>query len=267
MSKNLLVSLAAPIAISLIAGGAAGYFATYAQIHNLKAKERAITSPIDPQSLRAAILANPEMIEEAFYALQDKRKAKADAAKRVAMANAKGLLYDSKLDPILGAKDAPFVLVEFFDYNCGFCKIASKWIKSSLEDHPGKIKVIMKDFPILEGRSKGSRESSAAAWAVRLQGQDIYEKFHFALMNTRGGFDSARIDEIAASVGVNVERMRADMKKNAAAFDALMEENMALARQLGIDGTPAFVTGDTFISGANTDLLQSLLDKALSDDG
>jgi protein-disulfide isomerase len=266
VSKNLLISLALPIAVSIIAGGAAGYFATYEQIHKLKANKGTIGSTIDAQSLRTAILANPEMIEEAFYALQDKRQAEADAVKRVAMADANGPLYSSKLDPVLGADNAPFVLVEFFDYNCGFCKVASKWVKDSLKAHPGKIKVIMKDFPILEGRSKGSRESSEAAWAVRLQGQDVYEKFHFALMEARGGFDSARIDEIAASVGVDVNRMRADMKKNAPAFDALMKENMALARQLGIDGTPAFITGDTFISGANTDLLQTLLDKTLTED-
>ena len=266
MSKNLLIPLVLPIAVSIIAGGAAGYFAAYEQIYKLKANKAAVSSTIDPQSLRTAILSNPEMIEEAFYALQDKRQTEADAVKRVAMADANGPLYTSKLDPILGTENAPFVLVEFFDYNCGFCKLASKWMRSSLQANPGKIKVIMKDFPILEGRSKGSRESSAAAWAVRLQGQGLYENFHFALMDARGGFDSTRIDEIAASVDVDVERMRADMKKNAKAFDALMEENMALARQLGIDGTPAFVTGDTFISGANTDLLQTLLDKALAED-
>ena len=61
-------------------------------------------------------------------------------------------------------------------------------------------------------------------------------------------------------------RLRADMKANKKAFDTLVESNMRLARSLGIDGTPAFITGDTFITGADTQKLQSLLDAALAED-
>ena len=266
VSKNPLIPLLLPIAVSLIAGGTAGYFATVQQIHGLKAGNGSSSERIDPDALRDAILAQPEIVEEAFYALQAKRQAEADASKKGAMANAKEALFKDKRDPVIGADDAPFVLVEFFDYNCAYCKVASKWVRTALEENPGKIKVILKDFPILEGRSEGSRESSEAAWAARLQGKDKYEAFHFALMDARGGFDSQRIDEIAANSGLDVVRLRADMKANAKAFDTLIEGNMSLARSLGIDGTPAFISGDTFISGADTQKLQSLLDAALAED-
>lgn len=266
MSKNLFIPLILPIAVSIIAGGTAGYFATNERIHDLKKSNGSTREIIDPDSLRDAILAQPEIVEEAFYALQAKRQAEADAAKRGALVDSKGALFNAGQDPVIGADDAPFVLVEFFDYNCAYCKIASQWLRTALKENPGKIKVILKDFPILEGRSKGSRESSEAAWAARLQGKDKYETFHFALMDARGGFDSERIDEIAANSGLDVARLRADMKVNAKAFNALIKENMSLARSLGIDGTPAFITGNTFITGADTKKLQSLLDAAIAED-
>ncbi len=266
MSKNLLIPLLLPISVSLIAGGTAGYLATFEQIQNLKAGKGVSSQMIDPDALREAILAQPEVVEEAFYALQAKRQAEADAAKKGALANVKGALFNDKNDPVIGPDDAPFVLVEFFDYNCAYCKVASKWLRTALDENPGKIKIILKDFPILEGRSKGSRESSEAAWAARLQGKDKYEAFHFALMDARGGFDSQRIDEIAANSGLDVARLRADMKANKKAFDTLVEGNMRLARSLGIDGTPAFIAGDTFVTGADTQKLQSLLDAALAED-
>ena len=263
MSNNLTNTLILPLIVSALAGGAAGYFAAGTQG---KLAPGGATE-ISASDVRTAILSRPEMVEEAFYALQEKRRVEEQATKRAAMGNASDALYGSKLDPVIGPDDAPFVMVEFFDYNCGFCKIASKWLKASLAENPGKIKIVMKDFPILEGRSNGSRLASAAAWAARLQGEEKYAAFHFALMDTRGGFDDKRIDDIASGVGLDVARMRADMNTHKESFEALMNENFALAAQLGIDGTPAFIIGDTFISGANTEKLQSLLDAAIKDAG
>ncbi len=256
--------IALAVLVSAIVGGGAGYFAAKT---GLSTSTTDTDNSLDEQRVRTILLDRPEIVEEAFFALQTKRKAEADAEKRVALAQAQGALYNSKYDPIIGTDDAPFVMVEFFDYNCSYCKIASKWMQTTLMSNPGKIKVIMKDFPILEGRSNGSREAAAAAWVARLQGRDKYQAFHFALMDARGGFDSARIDDIAKTSGLDVARMRADMKTNAKAFEDLMVENFALARQLGIDGTPAFISGSNFISGADTDRLQGLLDAAIFEAG
>ncbi len=264
MSRNFLATIALAALVSIIAGSGAGYFAAK---HVSSPTNGSNANNMTEETVRSAILTNPEIIEEAFYALQSKRKAEADAAASIALAQSQDALYNVKLDPTLGVNEAPFVVVEFFDYNCGYCKVASEWMKKALAENPGKMKVIMKDFPVLEGRSEGSRESSEAAWAARLQGQDKYEAFHFALMDTRGGFDSARIDDIADSAGLDVARMRADMKANAPAFEALIQSNFALARQLGIDGTPAFITGSNLISGADTNRLQSLLETAIFEAG
>ncbi len=269
MPKTNIITLAVAAFVSAIIGGGAGYFAAQSGSKSapMPTETNAQGRNDFANDVRTALLARPEIVEEAFYALQAKRQAEADKAKKLAMANAGNALYAEPRDPVIGVDDAPFVVVEFFDYNCGFCKVASEWLQTAVDKHPGKIKVIMKDFPILEARSNGSRLASAAAWAARLQGQDKYTTFHFAMMAARGGFDDARIDSLAKESGVDVARMRADMKTHAKAFEALMEANFALARQLGIDGTPAFITGDTFISGADTDRLQLLLEAKLFEAG
>ncbi len=256
MSRNMLASLTLAVVIGAFSGGLAGYFAA----------RSSVGAQMSGDQVRAALLERPEIVEEAFYALQAKRQAAAEEQKAKALAQSGDALYHDTRDPVIGPKDAPFVAVEFFDYNCAYCKLASKWLKNALEEHPGKIRLILKDFPILEGRAKGSREAAEAAWAARLQGPDKYQAFHFALLDARGGFDSKRIDAIAAQSGIDVARMRADMKKNAKAFAALLDANMSTAASLGINGTPGFVIGDTLIAGADTAKLQALLDAALKKD-
>ena len=257
MSRSFLIALIAALVAGALGGAGAGYLVV--------TKMAAPGGSSSPEAVRSALLARPEIVEEAFYALQAKRQAEAEASKAKVLGSSGKALYDDKRNPVIGPDGAPFELVEFFDYNCAYCKLASKWIKKAMDEHPGKIRLILKDFPILEGRAKGSREASAAAWAARLQGADKYKAFHFALLDARGGFDSVRIDEIAAKSGVNVEKMRADMKAEAKAFAAMLDANYALAKSLDINGTPGFVTGSTLIAGADTDQLQALLDAALQE--
>jgi protein-disulfide isomerase len=263
LSKPILNTLVPAVIAGLIAGAGAGYFAAG---YNQSGATSEAENVFSQDAVRSIIMARPEIIEDAFYALQKKRQAEADAAKKVSLVQSQSALFNDKNDPIMGADDAPFVVVEFFDYNCGYCKLASKWMKTTLENQPGNIKVIMKDFPILDGRGNGSRLASEAAWAVHLQGREIYTAFHFALMDARGGFDTKRIDDIAAGHGVDVARMHKDMKNNAKAFEDLMQVNYALASQLGINGTPAFITGDTIITGADTEKLQTMMDAALTEE-
>lgn len=267
MLKPNLIIFAMAAFISAVIGGAAGYFAGQSTTPSVDTSQKGDNTSLSDdaftKSLRASLYEHPEIVESALYALQEKRSVAAAQNRKQAIANARvGLLGDPRA-PYVGAKDAAFVVVEFFDYNCGFCKIASEWVREAVQKHPGKIKVIMKDFPILEGRSKGSKESSAAAWAAQRQGQEKFEAFHFALMKAQGGYDTETINKIARESGVDVALMRADMQANAQAFEALMEANYTLARQLGIDGTPAFVIDDTLISGADTDSLQQALEATL----
>ncbi len=253
MSKTMIASVVLALLAGAVSGGLAGYMAA----------RSGSGAQLDGAQVRTALLEQPEMVEEAFYALQAKRQAEADKQRAKALAQSGDALYHDRRDPVIGPEDAPFVLVEFFDYNCAYCKLASKWLKQALAEHPGKIRLILKDFPILEGRAKGSREAAEAAWAARLQGPDKFQAFHFALLDARGGFDSRRIDKIAEQSGIDVARMRADMKANAKAFAALLDANMSTAASLGINGTPGFVTNGTLIAGADTAKLQALLDAAL----
>ncbi len=267
LSKNTVLLIVLAVLAGAVSGGTAGYMAAGKHKASAPTDNTMSSHIVNAASVREALLSRPEIVEEAFYALQAKRKTEAEQNSKNALTLLRDALFNDASDPVVGADGAPFVMVEFFDYNCSYCKLASKWLQTTLKENPGKIKIILKDFPILDGRSNGSRRASEAAWAARIQGRDKYTKFHFALMNARGGFDDARIDELARQSGLDIAKMRADMKANAPAFESLIKQNFALAQQLGIDGTPAFITGDTIISGANTDKLQTLLDEALAKAG
>lgn len=213
--------------------------------------------------VKQAMMDDPEMMEDVFNALQDKRQKDQAAASLKAVQDNAHALYDDPRDPSLGPKDAKFTVVEFFDYNCTYCKHAAPWMKKSIDDHPKNVRVIFKDFPVLEGRAEGSLEASIAAQAVWQQGPAIFEKFHFAMMAANGGFDDQRIDDIAKEAGVDLEKMHAYMKDHHKDILAHFGDTASLATKLDITGTPAFVADGILVHGANTDYLEQLLDNKL----
>jgi protein-disulfide isomerase len=214
--------------------------------------------------VRQALLNDPQMLEDAIGALQNLREQDQASQAQAAIDAVKPALFSDPRDASLGVADAKFTLVEFFDYNCGYCKVAANWTREQLEAHPDDIRIIFKDFPVLEGRAPGSQESSLAAMAVWEQGADVFHDFHFAMMEAKGGFDSERIDEIAKAAGVDVDKMRAVMLEKSEGYVAHMNDTMSLAASLRIDGTPAFIADGILVHGANTDELQRLLDEALA---
>ncbi|MBL4597269.1 MAG: DsbA family protein [Robiginitomaculum sp.] len=215
--------------------------------------------------VKQALLADPAMLEDVFAALQKQREQQQTQNVLAALENAQPALYSDTRDPVLGNPEAKFTIVEFFDYNCGYCKISAKWMKEKFAQHPDDIRIIFKDFPVLEGRAEGSKEASSASLAVWKQGAQVFHNFHFAMMEAKGGYDSQRIDEIAAASGVNVTQMRADMTADEAQFEAHMSDIYNLASSLEINGTPAFVADGVLVHGADTQQLQQLLDQKLAE--
>ncbi|PHR62775.1 MAG: hypothetical protein COA47_02520 [Robiginitomaculum sp.] len=215
--------------------------------------------------VKQALLNDPFMLDDVFAALQNGREQQQAEQTQAALIESQPDLYRDARDAVLGNDAAKFTIVEFFDYNCGYCKIAAEWTKTQLEQHPEHIKIIFKDFPVLEGRAKGSRESSLAAMAVWKQGPEVFHNFHFAMMDAKGGFDSQRINEIATNSGVDIKKMRDDMSSGKTDFEAHLNDTMRLASVLSIDGTPAFIADGTLVHGANIDLLQQLLNASLVD--
>lgn len=210
--------------------------------------------------VRAYILENPEIIEEALIKLTTQQEqATAEEARAKIEAN-KDALYNNDADYFIGPADAEVAVVEFFDYRCGYCKRSLGWTMNLVDKYPGKVKVIFKELPIL------SPESETAAHAAIAAGeQGKYLEMHEALMelDNSSGFTDEAIDEAARSVGVDVEKMRADMQT--AKVKKVIADSSALARKLGIGGTPNFLVGTESVPGADQAAVQRLIEAALKD--
>lgn len=206
------------------------------------------------------IMENPEIIEDALIALSEKRAAEESAAAMAAIADNQDALINNPADYFVGPADAPVTVVEFFDYRCGFCKRSAQWATEIPEQYDNKVRVVFKEFPIL------STESEKAALAAIAAGkQDKYIEMHMALMelDNGSGFGPEEIDAAAESAGVDVDKMRADMKS--IDVQKTVADAKSLARTLNITGTPNFIVGTEMVSGADTQQVEALIEAALAE--
>jgi len=193
------------------------------------------------------LLEHPEVLQEAMAALE-KKQALAEAEKaKSAIKNHSDAIFNSPFQVTLGNPQGDVTFVEFFDYNCGYCKRAMTDMFALMEKDP-KLKVVLKEFPVL---GPGSVEAARVAAAVRMQDKTgtKYREFHQKLLGGRGQADKARAIAVAKEVGLDVARIERDMKSEE--VTTAINENMKLAEALGINGTPSYVIG----RGANGDLV------------
>jgi len=192
------------------------------------------------------LIAHPEVLEEAMNEL-NKRQAADEAAKHEASIteNSKAI-FDSPRNVTLGNKGGDVTFVEFFDYNCGYCKRAMSDMLDLIKSDP-KLKVVLKEFPVL---SEGSVEAAKVAVAVRMQdpGGAKYLDFHQRLLGGRGPADKARALAAAKEAGLDVARLEKDMASPEA--KATIDENFKLAESMGMNGTPSYVIGKQVVVGA-----------------
>ncbi len=204
------------------------------------------------QIIRAYLLENPEVIEEALVLLDERR----DRDSIIAVANE---LRKDKRDFTIGPQDAKVTLVEFFDYNCAFCKQSTSWVQNVIEQHPNDVRVVFKELPILERRTKTSRNAAKAALAAHQQGK--YMEMHLALMDGTA-LNSKFISSVAVKIGLNLQQFNADLADPK--LDNQIEDSMYLASRIpGLTGTPFFVINDKFLASANIQELQAILNEAL----
>src|SRR5689334_21528791 len=196
--------------------------------------------------VREYLLKNPEVLEEAMNALS-KRQAAADAEKHQAsIAKNSEAIFNSPRGVTLGNKDGDVTFVEFFDYNCGYCKRAMADMLDLMKSDP-KLKVVLKEFPVL---SQGSVEAAQVAVAVRMQDPTgkKYLDFHQKLLTGRGAADKARALAAAKEAGLDMAKLEKDLGSNE--VKATLEENLKLADSLGMNGTPSYVIGKQVVIGA-----------------
>jgi len=196
--------------------------------------------------VRDYLINHPEVLQEAIAEL-DKRQAAADLEKaKTAIAGNAETLFNSSRQVVLGNPNGDVTMVEFFDYNCGFCKRALPDMLSLLKDDP-KLKVILKEFPVL---GPGSVEAAKVAVAVRMQdkGGKKYLEFHQKLLGGRGQADKARALAVAKEVGMDMKRVDTDMASDEVKVS--LEETLKLGETLGLNGTPSYIIGNDVVIGA-----------------
>ncbi|MEX0696252.1 MAG: DsbA family protein [Dongiaceae bacterium] len=187
----------------------------------------------------------PAISEDALDALRalERRPRHLDPTqfRRQVAAHRDELLHDPG-SPVGGNRGGDVTVVEFFDYRCGYCIAMAPRLETLLEADHG-LRFVYKEWPILGPMSEFA---ARAALAARRQGR--YEDFHSALMRLRGRLTEATVFNAARRLGLDPERLRADMKSPE--IDRVLRDNRALAAELGITGTPAFVIGDRLVPGA-----------------
>ena len=255
MRRPPLILLAAA-ATAVLAGG---WFAIEAgaQPAQLSPQTSTRAAELDPfeQRVREYLLKNPEVIMEALQILQQRqRAAEAENLKRTIAERGEEIL-DDPAAPVGGNPAGDVTLVEFFDYNCPYCRRVAPTV-TELEEADPDLRLVYKEFPIL---GPGSEFAARAALASRRQGK--YVPFHNALMQAAGQVTEEIVMETAREVGLDTGQLSADMQDPA--IDEAIARNLQLADALGITGTPSFIVGQEVVPGA-VDLrtLQSLIARA-----
>ena len=196
--------------------------------------------------IRNYLLAHPEVLEEAMAELS-KRQTAAEAAKHEAsVATNAEKIFNSPRGVTIGNKDGDVTFVEFFDYNCGYCKRAMSDMLDLMKSDP-KLKVVLKEFPVL---GPGSVEAAQVAVAAHMQDPagKKYLDFHQKLLGGRGQADKARALAAAKEAGFDMAKIEKDL--SSPEVRATLEENFKLAEDMGMNGTPSYVIGTNVVVGA-----------------
>jgi protein-disulfide isomerase len=192
--------------------------------------------------VREYLLKNPELIREVLQELERKETAAEGERLKGSLKDNAEAVFRSSFDLVAGNPKGNVTMVEFFDYNCGYCKRAFPDVMKMIEQDK-ELKLVLKEFPIL---GPGSLAAAKAALASRNQGK--YWEFHLAMLGHEGHIEPDTVVEIAKAVGLNTDKLKTDMESEEIA--AALAQNMALAQKLGIQGTPAFIVDETLIPGA-----------------
>jgi protein-disulfide isomerase len=196
------------------------------------------------------------VLRDALEQLEKLQASEETKKQGAAIAANKTVIFDSPRAPSFGNAKGDVTLVEFFDYNCGYCKHALGDVAKLVKDDPN-LKVVLKEFPVL-----GPSSVDAAKVAVAVRMQDTggkYFEFHRRLLGGRGEANKERALQAAKEAGFDVARIQKDMESPEVANT--IRENMGIAQSLGINGTPTFIVANEMVIGAmGYDTLKSKID-------
>jgi protein-disulfide isomerase len=191
------------------------------------------------------LIANPEVIRDAIEELERRQKVAEADSRRAAVTKTADKLFNSAKQAVIGNPSGDVTLVEFFDYNCGYCKRALDDVAKLIEADP-KLRVVLKDFPVL---GAGSTDAAEVATALRLQLKpEKFYQFHRKLLATRGQIGRAQAIAVAKELGADMDRLEKDAKSKE--VHEAIKESMELADGLNLTGTPSWVIGEDVVIGA-----------------
>jgi len=198
------------------------------------------------QIIKSYLLAHPEVLEEVSAELTKRQQAAETEKHEAAVKKDAETIFNSPRGVTIGNHNGDVTFVEFFDYNCGYCKHAMSDMLDLMKSDP-KLKVVLKEFPVL---GPGSVEAAQVAVAVRMQDPTgkKYLDFHQKLLGGRGQADKARALAAAKDAGIDMARLEKDL--TSPEVKATLEENFKLAENMGLNGTPSYVIGNQVIVGA-----------------
>jgi protein-disulfide isomerase len=148
--------------------------------------------------------------------------------------------------PVIGNPDGDIAVVEWFDYQCPYCRKLEPELRQVVQDD-GKVRLVLKDWPIL-----GPVSAVAARMALACKFQDKYREAHDAMMGVNSKLTESRIDELLSGAGIDVDRAKRDLAASAKAIDAILARNNEQAEGLGFNGTPSFIVGKFRVPGVLT---------------
>lgn len=239
--KTTRMTLLAATILAVVAGGA---------VRNASAADKskdsgAVFTPEQQDAIHTMIhdyiLENPQVIIEAGDKFQQKQQEEQQKLFQKNVVKYKDFLT-SKDTPVGGNPKGNKIVVEFFDYNCGYCKKAVEEVVNVVKDDPD-VKVYFKEMPILATSSQ-----DAARWALAADKQGKYYEFHVALMKSSLPRDVTTYKKIAEDLKLDVAKLEKDAEGDSEIRDAI-EKNLEVARNLGIHGTPAFIINGTSYPG------------------
>lgn len=191
------------------------------------------------------LIKNPEVLQDALAEAEKRQVETQRLAQAAALKEARDLLVNGKHDVVGGNPAGDITLVEFFDYNCGYCRKALSDVQALIKSDP-KLRVVIKDFPVL-GPESLEASQVAVAVAQQLKGDKLFE-FHQKLLESKGRVNGAKALEVAKQMGLDTAKLQKDMASPE--VKAAIAENRGLGDRLGLSGTPAFIVGDEVIPGA-----------------
>jgi protein-disulfide isomerase len=201
-----------------------------------------------------AIRENPDIIMEAVAILQRREDEAQVAQTQSVLSDQRQMLEHDPNAPVLGNPDGDVTIVEFFDYNCPYCKRAMTEVQAVLSAD-ANVRLVYREWPIL---GEASVFATRAALASREQGK--YEEMHWAMMGLKGRVGEERVMAVAKDLGLDLDKLRADMESPA--VEEHIATSMRLAQALGFNGTPSFVIGQSLVPGfVEQDQLQQFVDE------